>query len=63
LESWSREALLQAGRRLVGMPLGSDEALAKSGVRFRTLMNDDGTLERWQPPRLRKWPSSCLQFL
>jgi hypothetical protein len=30
-------------------------ALAKSGVRFRTLPNDNGTLERWQSPKLSAW--------
>jgi len=30
-------------------------ALAKSGVRFRTLINDDGTIECWQQPELPAW--------
>jgi hypothetical protein len=27
-------------------------ALRKSGVKFRTIVNDDGTIERWQQPKL-----------
>jgi hypothetical protein len=30
-------------------------ALRKSGVKFRTRANDDGTLERCQSPRLPPW--------
>jgi hypothetical protein len=30
-------------------------ALRKSGVKFRTLANDDGTLELWQQPKLPAW--------
>ena len=30
-------------------------ALRKSGVRFRTLVNNDGTTERWRQPRLALW--------
>ena len=30
-------------------------ALARSGVRFRTLTNDDGTIECWQQPKLSAW--------
>jgi hypothetical protein len=30
-------------------------ALRKSGVKFRTLVNEDGTIERWQQPDLADW--------
>jgi len=30
-------------------------ALAKSGVKFRTLVNDDGSIEHWQQPALEAW--------
>src|SRR5262245_47388621 len=30
-------------------------ALRKSGVRFRTLVHEDGTTERWRQPRLARW--------
>jgi hypothetical protein len=30
-------------------------ALRKSGVKFRTRGNDDGTLELWQSPKLPSW--------
>ena len=30
-------------------------ALAKSGVKFRTLVNDDGSHRRWQQPALEEW--------
>jgi hypothetical protein len=30
-------------------------ALRKSGVKFRARANDDGTLDRWQSPRLPAW--------
>jgi hypothetical protein len=30
-------------------------ALRKSGVTFRTASNDDGTIDRWQSPRLPGW--------
>jgi hypothetical protein len=30
-------------------------ALHKSGVRFREIVNDDGTMETWQQPRLAPW--------
>ena len=33
----------------------SDWALRKSGVRFRTALNNAGTLECWQQPRLPAW--------
>jgi hypothetical protein len=30
-------------------------ALRKAGVRFRTVVRDDGTVERWHQPRLADW--------
>jgi hypothetical protein len=30
-------------------------AMCKSGGKFRTRANDDGTLERWQQPKLPAW--------
>ena len=30
-------------------------ALRKSGVRFRTIVHEDGTTERWRQPRLARW--------
>jgi hypothetical protein len=30
-------------------------ALAESGVKFREIVNDDGTVERWQQPQLADW--------
>jgi hypothetical protein len=30
-------------------------ALYKSGVRFRTIVHEDGTIEHWRSPRLPAW--------
>ena len=30
-------------------------AMRKSGVKFRTLVHNDGTTERWRQPRLAPW--------
>ena len=30
-------------------------ALGKSGVPFRTIVHEDGTIERWQHPELPEW--------
>jgi hypothetical protein len=30
-------------------------ALAQSGVRFREIVHEDGTIERWQSPELPAW--------
>jgi hypothetical protein len=30
-------------------------ALTKSGVQFRTIVHEDGTIERWQQPKLPAW--------
>jgi hypothetical protein len=42
---------------VVGVPFGAcgDVALYKSGVRFRTIIHDNGMLERWQSPKLPAW--------
>jgi hypothetical protein len=42
---------------MVGLSHGARAmwALRKSGVKFRTRANDDGTPDRWQPPRLPAW--------
>jgi hypothetical protein len=29
--------------------------LRKSGVPFRTIVHEDGTIERWQQPELQAW--------
>jgi hypothetical protein len=43
------------GRALVGVANAAMWALARSGVRFRTLTRADGTLECWRLPRLPEW--------
>ena len=54
-----REALLRGGAQwwVCRSANAAMCALRKSGVRFRTLINDDddGTIERWQPPKLPAW--------
>ena len=53
-----REDLLRAGARgwwVCRTARAAMWALARSGVRFRTLTNNDGSPERWQPPRLPAW--------
>ena len=52
-----RERLLRAGAQwwVCRSANAAMWALARSGVRFRTLTNDDGSRERWQPPRLLAW--------
>ena len=52
-----REALRRAGARWwVARSAGAAMwALRKAGVRFRTLTNDDGTIEYWQQPKLPPW--------
>ena len=52
-----RERLLRAGAQwwVCRSANAAMWALARSGVRFRTLTNDDGSRERWQPPRLPAW--------
>jgi hypothetical protein len=52
-----RAALLRAGAQwwVCRSAHAAMWALARSGVRFRTLTNDDGTLECWQQPELAAW--------
>jgi len=52
-----RERLLRSGARwwVCRSANAAMWALAKSGVRFRTLINDDGTIECWQQPELPAW--------
>jgi hypothetical protein len=53
----TREALLRAGAQwwVCRSAHAAMWALARSGVCFRTLTNDDGTLECWQQPELAAW--------
>ena len=53
----AREALLRAGAEWweCRSAHAAMWALAISGVCFRTLTNHDGTLERWQQPKLPAW--------
>jgi hypothetical protein len=52
-----REALLRAGAQwwVCRSADAAMWALAQSGVRFRTLTNDDGSSECWQQPKLPAW--------
>jgi hypothetical protein len=49
-----RQALLRAGADWweARSPNAAMRALARSGVRFRTLVRNDGTRERWRRPKL-----------
>jgi hypothetical protein len=52
-----REDLLRAGARgwwVCRAACAAMWALRKSGVKFRTRANDDGTFERWQSPKQRR---------
>ena len=42
---------------MVGVPLGArgDVVAVESGVPFRTIVHEDGTIERWQQPKLLAW--------
>jgi hypothetical protein len=53
----AREALLRAGAEWweCRSAHAAMWALRKSGVRFRTLVHNDGTTERWRQPRLAPW--------
>jgi hypothetical protein len=53
----AREALLRAGAQwwVCRSARAAMWALRKSGVKFRTLTNEDGTIERWQQPELQPW--------
>jgi hypothetical protein len=51
------KARQRGARTVVGAPLGKrgDVVLQKSGVPFRTIVYEDGTIERWQQPELPEW--------
>jgi hypothetical protein len=53
----AREALLRAGARwwVAKTARAAMWGLYKSGVRFRTIVHEDGTIERWQQPELPEW--------
>ena len=53
----AREALLRAGAQWFECrsALAAMWALRKAGVRFRTIVHEDGTTERWRQPRLAPW--------
>jgi hypothetical protein len=53
----SREALLRAGAQwqVCRSACAAMWALLKSGVRFRMIVNEDGTTERRRLPRLALW--------
>jgi hypothetical protein len=53
----AREALLRAGAQwfLCRSAISVMWQLRKSGVPFRTIVHEDGTIERWQQPKLPAW--------
>jgi hypothetical protein len=53
----AREALLRAGAKwfLCRSATSVMWQLRKSGVPFRTIVHEDGTIERWQQPKLPAW--------
>jgi hypothetical protein len=53
----AREALLRAGAQWweCRSAHAAMWALTKSGVKFRVIVREDGTTERWQQPRLAPW--------
>jgi hypothetical protein len=52
-----REALLRAGAQwwVCRSATAAMWALRESGVPFRTIVHEDGTIERWQQPKLPAW--------
>jgi hypothetical protein len=52
-----REAILRAGGQwwVCRSANAAMWALYKSGVRFRTIVHEDGTIEHWRSPRLPAW--------
>jgi len=52
-----REAMLRAGAQwwVCRSARAAMWALRKSGVKFRTIVHEDGTLECWQQPKLPAW--------
>ena len=53
----AREALLRAGAQwwVCRSANAAMWALYESGVPFRTIVYEDGTIERWRQPELRAW--------
>jgi hypothetical protein len=53
----AREGLLRAGALwwVCRSANAAMWALAQSGVPFRTIVHEDGTIERWQQPELPAW--------
>jgi len=53
----AREALLRAGARWFECRSAAAAmwSISKAGIRFRTLVHEDGTTERWRQPRLAPW--------
>ena len=53
----TRQSLLRAGARwwMCLSPNAALVALAESGVKFRAIINKDGSVERWKKPRLAGW--------
>jgi hypothetical protein len=45
----------RSGNRLGDGRLADQKPAYKSGVRFRTIVHEDGTIERWQQPELPAW--------
>jgi hypothetical protein len=52
-----REALLRAGAQWAVCRSAKSAmcTLYESGVPFRTIVHEDGTIERWQQPKLPAW--------
>jgi hypothetical protein len=52
-----REGLLRAGAQwwVCRSANAAMWALAQSGVPFRTIVHEDGSVEGWQPPKLPPW--------
>jgi hypothetical protein len=50
-------ALLRAGAEVWQCKSASSSmwALRRSGLKFRTFVNEDGTIERWRQPKLAPW--------
>ena len=53
----AREALLRAGAQWFECRSAAAAmwSISKAGIRFRTLVHEDGTTERWRQPRLAPW--------
>jgi hypothetical protein len=51
----AREALLREQWWVCRSANAAMWALRESGVQFRTIVHEDGTIERWQQPKLPAW--------